>query len=164
MKLPVKIAALIEDAHVRCSLLENHYQGLGDPPDDIEIAKSLRSVMAWNRGEIDAKLNPITKKTGANLVRYSDQDIESARYMLKLIESKFFTMTRQPDLEKWAEDIRKMREIDGHTGEEIAELFTWAHNDSFWSTNIRSPSKLRKQWDTLKVRMQNGNTGRNEYL
>ncbi len=157
MKLPVKIAALIEKVRMDADEFifgECEY-----------ITEPLRTVLAWNRGEIDAKLNPITKETSTTLVRYSDQDIETARYMLKLIETKFFTMTKQPDLEKWAEDIRKLREIDHHTGEEIAELFTWAHNDEFWSTNIRSPSKLRKQWDTLKVRMtQNGNGGRNEYL
>ena len=148
MKLPVNINQLLLEAMM---FIEG------------SALTKLETILEWNYGKIDARLNPITKKTGANLVRYSDQDIESARYILKLIESKFFTMTKQPDLEKWAEDIRKLREIDGHTGEEIAELFTWAHNDSFWSTNIRSPSKLRKQWDTLKVRMQNGgNNGRYE--
>ncbi len=157
MKLPVKIAALIEEAICEADDI------IVEPPFRDYVVNPLKSVLAYHRGEIDAKLNPITKKTATELVRYSEQDIETARYMLKLIETKFFTMTRQPDLEKWAEDIRKLREIDHHSGEEIAELFTWAHNDEFWSTNIRSPSKLRKQWDTLKVRMSNGgNNGRYE--
>ncbi len=98
-------------------------------------------------------------------VAYSNEDYESAVFMLNAIKDKFPRMTKQPNLEIWANDIRKMRTVDDLTGEEIAEIFTWAHNHSFWSANIRSPSKLRKQWDTLCAqRQQDKSNGQNPYI
>ena len=57
--------------------------------------------------------------------------------------------TPEPNLDQWADDLRKMRELDKIKPEQIASAFTWAHEHQFWSANIRSPSKLRKQWSTL---------------
>ena len=60
---------------------------------------------------------------------------------------------RQPnDLDKWADEFRLMRERDKRTDEQIKFLINWTQNDSFWKTNILSPSKLRKQWDQLVLR------------
>jgi hypothetical protein len=56
-----------------------------------------------------------------------------------------------PDVEKWANTVRLMRECDGRTLDEIRQLFDWANQDDFWRANIRSPDKLRKQWDTLTI-------------
>ena len=38
---------------------------------------------------------------------------------------------------------------------QIAELFQWANNDSFWKSNILCPDTLRKQWDKLIIQKQN---------
>lgn len=54
-------------------------------------------------------------------------------------------------LQNWATDIDRMIRLDKRTPKQIAELFRWAQNDSFWCSNIRSPQKLRKQWDTLEL-------------
>jgi len=64
---------------------------------------------------------------------------------------------KQPNLDKWASVLRLMRERDGHTLAEIESLFDWANNDEFWKVNIRSPEKLRKQWDELLVRREREN-------
>jgi len=45
-----------------------------------------------------------------------------------------------------------MRERDNLTHDEMAKVFTWANSDSFWSSNILSPSKLRKQWNSLSAK------------
>lgn len=55
------------------------------------------------------------------------------------------------NLQGWATDIDRMIRLDKRTPKQIAELFRWAQNDSFWCSNIRSPQKLRKQWDTLEL-------------
>ena len=49
----------------------------------------------------------------------------------------------------WAKSIDRMMRIDKRTPEQILWLFRWAQNDEFWNPNIRSPDKLRKQWDKL---------------
>jgi hypothetical protein len=55
----------------------------------------------------------------------------------------------KPNWSMWAKHIRLMRERDGRTHRQICELYDWAKSDDFWSGNIISPEKLRKQWDTL---------------
>jgi 2,4-dienoyl-CoA reductase-like NADH-dependent reductase (Old Yellow Enzyme family) len=59
---------------------------------------------------------------------------------------------KKPNIEKWAYEVRLMRERDGRTVEQILDLFRWANRDSFWKSNIISPSKLRDKWDALTLR------------
>ncbi|MQH89186.1 hypothetical protein EI029_23430, partial [Escherichia coli] len=61
---------------------------------------------------------------------------------------------KKPSLVSWANDVRLMRELDGHTHREICELFLWASRDAFWHTNILSPAKLRAKWDTLSLQRE----------
>ncbi|RPE02967.1 Replication protein O [Candidatus Pantoea deserta] len=60
---------------------------------------------------------------------------------------------QQPNWPAWANDIRLMRDSLKTSHREICEVFTWANGNQFWQTNILSPSKLRKQWATLKAQM-----------
>lgn len=60
---------------------------------------------------------------------------------------------QQPNWPAWANDIRLMRDSLKVSHREICEIFTWANGNQFWQTNILSPSKLRKQWATLKAQM-----------
>lgn len=62
--------------------------------------------------------------------------------------------SKPPDISKWADTIRLMRERDGLTLGEITEVFRFAHNDSFWKTNILSPTKLREQFARLDAQMR----------
>jgi hypothetical protein len=59
---------------------------------------------------------------------------------------------KQPNLDKWANEIRLMRERDKRTDREIRATFTWANRDSFWQSNILSPSKLRDKFSTLSLK------------
>ena len=58
----------------------------------------------------------------------------------------------EPKWKGWHQDIRLMVERDKRTLHEIRDLFGWANADPFWQTNILSPGKLRKQWDTLTIK------------
>ena len=82
--------------------------------------------------------------------KFSDDDMECAVYIESKIE---FTTKQKPNLNKWADTIRLMRERDGLTHRQICEVFRWANHDPFWSANIRSPDKLRKQFETLVAQM-----------
>jgi hypothetical protein len=84
--------------------------------------------------------------------KFSEGDMAFVDGMLNLLlqnNPRF----KQPNKNTWANDVRKIREIDGIDHTEMAEVFTWANNDSFWSSNILSPIKLRKQWNALKAKM-----------
>ncbi|MED1407457.1 hypothetical protein P4U07_32980, partial [Bacillus mycoides] len=61
---------------------------------------------------------------------------------------------KEPNLDKWADDFRLMRERDNRTDEAIKYLINWTQNDTFWRTNILSPAKLRKQFDALVVKIK----------
>jgi hypothetical protein len=79
------------------------------------------------------------------------KDYEAARVMFDMVLGVNAT-AKTPNWDAWANDIRKMREIDKRKRSEICELFQWAKLDHFWASNIQSPATLRKQWDRLVER------------
>ena len=55
-----------------------------------------------------------------------------------------------------ANEVRLMRtDGDDRTPENIVAVFDWVARDGFWSKNILSPTKLRKQWDVLVLKKDN---------
>jgi hypothetical protein len=56
-------------------------------------------------------------------------------------------------LDKWADHVRLMREVDKHSEQEISVVIDWCQSDVFWRKNILSAEKLRKQWDQLVAQM-----------
>lgn len=83
--------------------------------------------------------------------KYCDDDLKAANYIYDLI-LKIKDDFKKPNLETWANEVRKMIEIDKRTHKEICELFKWANQDDFWQSNILSPAKLRKQFDQLAIK------------
>lgn len=89
-------------------------------------------------------------------------DLTAAEYIFSKVLIARPT-AKKPNWPDWANTVRLMREADGRTHREICELFKFASQDAFWSTNILSPLKLRKHWETLcvqrdKPRAQNRQT------
>ncbi|PHQ34697.1 phage replication protein [Rhodopirellula bahusiensis] len=91
--------------------------------------------------------NPIPNPKKSAL-RADAIDLELAEWMLGLVKA-VAPKTKQPNLSKWANTIRLMREEEGHSPAEIKSVFQWANQDDFWSINVRCPDKLRKQFATL---------------
>lgn len=56
---------------------------------------------------------------------------------------------RKPNLQAWADEIRKMHEIDKRPFEKIHRMIDWCQLDTFWQTNILSAAKLRQKYDTM---------------
>lgn len=56
---------------------------------------------------------------------------------------------RKPNLQSWADDIRKMNQLDHRPFEKIHKMIDWCQLDTFWQTNILSASKLRSKYDTM---------------
>lgn len=81
---------------------------------------------------------------------FSDEDADDARAMFSAIQT-LNPKHKPPDFDKWAEEIRLIRERDRRTRDEIIALFRWANADPFWQTNILSPAKLREKWDVLTM-------------
>jgi hypothetical protein len=87
----------------------------------------------------------------------TSDDIATAEYIWQLIHA-MNPNHKVPDINAWANDVRLMRG-DGpdRTHEGIRELFAWVNRHDFWQSNILSPGKLRKQWDTMVIKKQKAN-------
>ena len=96
--------------------------------------------------------------------KYDAVDMELAQYLLAGIRLHHETY-KQPDLAKWADNVRMMRERDGREVESIRNVITAIHyphkwnlprsfDAEFWRPNIRSTDKLRKQYDTIALQLK----------
>lgn len=93
------------------------------------------------------------KNPSAN--KFTEQDLEFAELMYDRI-LMIAPKAKKPNLESWANDVRLMREQDGHHQAEIRQVFEFANTDSFWAQNILSPATLRKQFPKLHAKMIGG--------
>ncbi|KAA6455265.1 Replication protein O [Bacillus atrophaeus] len=86
-------------------------------------------------------------------LKYEICDMENAEYLFKeiLINNPD---AKKPNLEKWANEFRLIRERDKRTDKQIKYLIKWSQQDSFWKTNILSPDSLRKQFDRLVTKIK----------
>lgn len=62
---------------------------------------------------------------------------------------------KEPNYQAWSDDIRKMIEIDKRTEEQVRYLMKWVQQDDFEKVNVLSPSKLRKRFDQLVMKVKN---------
>lgn len=68
---------------------------------------------------------------------------------------------RKPNLQAWANDIRKMHEIDKRPFDKIHRMIDWCQADvAFWQANILSAAKLREKYDTMKAQANRPYTSR----
>ncbi|WP_203627563.1 replication protein [Lacticaseibacillus mingshuiensis] len=83
---------------------------------------------------------------------YADDSPEliEATYLWEKIKSNN-PEHRKPNLQAWANDIRKMHEIDKRPFDKIHRMIDWCQSDTFWQTNILSAAKLREKYDTMKA-------------
>ena len=79
------------------------------------------------------------------------EDLRCAEWLFSEV-LRIAPSAKQPTWASWANDIRLMRERDGRTHKEIAQLFKWACNDSFWQGNVLCPSTLRDKWTQLDIK------------
>lgn len=127
-----------------------------DVPDE-EVAEAPEKPTA-KKTKIRSKLAP--KKKPA--VKFTDDDLRLAELLLSKIIYNFPTFeNKKVNISDWAEDIRKLREIDKASPDQISFMIHWVHGGEirtegkpprilpphdFWSQNILSAGKLRKQW------------------
>ena len=87
--------------------------------------------------------------------RYADdsQYMKAAVYLFEKIKERL-PNKKEPDFQKWADEVRKTVELDGVPVERYKQVLDWSQNDDFWQANILSTNKLRKQFDTIYLQMQ----------
>lgn len=88
-------------------------------------------------------------------------DLDLATWMWdQLAEQLGQDKPREPNLCRWANTVRLMRDQDKRDPRHIRMLYEWCRQHEFWSANVQSPDKLRDKWSQLvlqrKTEMRKG--------
>ncbi len=120
------------------------------PKKPVLDSDNLVSVTENEVSDID---NPqsIVKESKVN--KSNNIDLKLSEMLYEKILQNIPTF-KKPNIERWANEVRKMREIDKRTPEQIEYLIDWSQNNNFWQANILSTAKLRKQFDTLVAQIK----------
>ena len=120
-------------------------------PPEKEIEKELEKELDIDK-EIDSNNSQQSQK------RYADdsQYMKAAVYLFEKIKERL-PNKKEPDFQKWADEVRKTVELDGVPIERYKQVLDWSQKDDFWQANILSTNKLRKQFDTIYLQMQRDN-------
>lgn len=96
--------------------------------------------------------------------KYNDNDMRLAELLKSKVEENFPMYSEDKDMDKWADQVRLMRERDNLKPEMIEFMIIFVQGGewkqkqvpehSFWSKNIRSTSKLRKQKGNILAEIQ----------
>lgn len=99
------------------------------------------------------KTDNIPKVNGSEMVEVDALLI--AESLAEHIKKNYdFVKVDDKKIQAWAKDIEKLHRIDGYDYKLIQAVIDWACEDDFWKQNIRSGAKLRKQFETLLVRIK----------
>ncbi|MEK5171799.1 replication protein [Heyndrickxia sp. FSL W8-0496] len=63
-------------------------------------------------------------------------------------------LIKKANLQKYADEFRKLIELDGVDKYLVKEVMDWVTQDSFWKTNILSAKKLRDKFTELAIKMK----------
>jgi hypothetical protein len=58
---------------------------------------------------------------------------------------------KKPNMQSWADQLRKMVELDGRTLEQVKGMIEWSQADDFWKVNVLCTKKLREKYDQMRV-------------
>lgn len=92
-----------------------------------------------------------------NKKKYDAQSpyLKMTEYFLSHIQSwaTDYQLT-ETQTQNWADDFRKLHELDKWSKEEIKRVIDWVTQNDFWRGVILSPSKLRKKCNELQLKMR----------
>ncbi|MCM3599368.1 hypothetical protein M3175_01390 [Robertmurraya korlensis] len=119
---------------------------------------SIITILKWaeyQEGEQQVKPPGEGKKKGTKK-KYDENSkpYKLAKYLVEEIR-KNLPEFKEPDLQKWADDMRKIIELDKRDPRQAAQLIKWTQQNNFWWKNVMSPSKFRDQYDKLLANAKN---------
>lgn len=86
---------------------------------------------------------------------------DDSPYMKMAVYLKEKILSWKPDakvpenLNNWADEFRKLHELDGRSKQDIKDVIDWVTSNTFWQPNVLSAKKLREKFDTLQGQMKN---------
>ncbi|UOQ85674.1 replication protein [Gracilibacillus salinarum] len=115
----------------------------------------------WNKQEQESNPVPEPKKNPSNVKpKYDDESTyyKMATYFYKRVQkvaedAGIAHLTKKANMQTWADDMRKLIEIDQVEKRKAKEVMDWVTTDPFWRTNILSAKKLRLKFMELAIKM-----------
>lgn len=101
-----------------------------------------------------------SEKEKTTIVKFTPEDLKMADLLVALIQQNNPAWEMHGNRDTWAEHIEKLHRIDKRTYEQIEAMIRWTQQDSFWSQNILSTSKLRDKFNDLIPKLKKVKTGR----
>jgi hypothetical protein len=139
----LKLAHRLDDTNSKNPEIRKILEGLHS--EKLRVTPSNSESLRTDKTRLDKnRLEEVNKE----LSEAEASDLMLAKDMFSLIKL-IMPKAKEPNYPSWAKDIRLMRERDGLDHQAIADVFAWANHDSFWSTNILSPKKLREHFPRL---------------
>ena len=142
------------------------YQGDDDHKVTVDGYVSKQSLDT-NKNDKNVKNDKKDIKTlSRNKKTYSEDSTEykmalylHSKIMKHAKESGVAHLVEKANLQKWADDCRKLLEIDKVEKVLIKEVIDWVTAHSFWKSNILSAAKLREQFQKLAITMSTEKKG-----
>lgn len=130
------------------------YQSSEDEPNKQTNTQLTSNQQATNKQLTTNKnvKNVKNERSNTSRQKYEPSDMELAKLLFTYIQDNGDREVKEPNFDKWANEIRLIRERDGKTHEQIKKAIDWSQNHSFWRTVILSPGKLRSQYTQLSMR------------
>ncbi|PBC71530.1 hypothetical protein BX265_6140 [Streptomyces sp. TLI_235] len=93
--------------------------------------------------------NPIERTTSSQ----SETRLDVERVCKHLADKVEANGSKRPTItDAWRREARLLIDRDERTVEQILKAIDWCQADPFWRANVRSMAKLRKQYDTLRLK------------
>jgi len=115
----------------------------------------------WNgEGKGKETYSPDSSKPESEPVvktKFSPEDIQFVQAMRTDILEFDSNRKFKGSIESWADDIRKLREIDKRSMADIEDLWLLVQEDPFWHKQILSASKFREKFSDLTIKLEEAN-------
>src|SRR5690625_3660061 len=110
------------------------------------------SVVSQDSLTVDDTVNDNSRKESPDSAKakYDDDSpyLKLAEYLYKRVKENN-SKAPVPNFQGWADDIRKLVELDDNTVDEVKEVIDWCQSNDFWKNNVMSANKLRVQFPKL---------------
>ena len=126
-------------------------------PKKVTLPKKVMGITQKGNKSLPKKVHTIVDNTKVDYTKETLQLCELLRDEIKMNLPTF----KEPNINKWAMHIDRMKRIDGRTDEQIEYVIRWCQQDTFWQANILSTKKLREKFDQLVAQIKRGKTESN---
>lgn len=148
----------------------NRYEVLVRCPDDCDGTPQHRSrvSLATERGVVSDTngVSSVTNRGGAHdTLTILNTSLEPSLTLMEPLANLLADWierngSKRPKITpEWLKELDRMHRIDERSIEDIQKAINWSQQDSFWRGNILSPKKLRKHYDTMRLRAESSQTG-----